>query len=71
MLFLSVSDAQESQEGSGCSCQGCTMVSSNCNGTFETLKKNMPLVMQSVQLNTIRLWDHRMHAAGWRHIRQL
>ncbi|KAG2155023.1 uncharacterized protein EDB93DRAFT_1081141 [Suillus bovinus] len=31
------------------------------DGTFETLKKNMPLVMQSVQLCTIRLWEHCMH----------
>ncbi|KAG2159301.1 uncharacterized protein EDB93DRAFT_1237498 [Suillus bovinus] len=33
----------------------------NCDGTFETLKKNMPLAMQSVQLRAIRLWEHHMH----------
>ncbi|KAG2142744.1 uncharacterized protein EDB93DRAFT_1088692, partial [Suillus bovinus] len=33
----------------------------NCDGTFEMLKKNMPLAMQSVQLRTIQLWEHRMH----------
>ena len=33
----------------------------NCDGTFDTLKINMPLAMQSVQLSTIRLWEHRMH----------
>ncbi|OAX34548.1 hypothetical protein K503DRAFT_747250 [Rhizopogon vinicolor AM-OR11-026] len=33
----------------------------NCDGTFNTLKTNTPLAMQSVQLSTIRLWEHRMH----------
>jgi len=33
----------------------------NCDGTFETLKKNLPLALQSVQLSTIRLWEHCMH----------
>ncbi|KIO01021.1 hypothetical protein M404DRAFT_151096 [Pisolithus tinctorius Marx 270] len=32
----------------------------NCNGTFETLKANPPLVMQSVQLSTIWLWEYCM-----------
>ncbi|KAG1850739.1 hypothetical protein C8R48DRAFT_750082 [Suillus tomentosus] len=27
----------------------------------KTLKKNMPLAMQSVQLSMIQLWEHRMH----------
>jgi hypothetical protein len=31
------------------------------NGTFDTLKTNMPLAMQFVQLSSIRLWEHRMH----------
>jgi len=33
----------------------------NCDGTFETLKKNLPLALRSVQLSTIRLWEHRIH----------
>ena len=33
----------------------------NCDGTFETLKKNLPLALQSVQLSTIHLWEHHMH----------
>jgi hypothetical protein len=33
----------------------------NCDGTFNILKTNMPLAMQSVQLSTIKLWEHRMH----------
>ncbi|OAX33557.1 hypothetical protein K503DRAFT_700231, partial [Rhizopogon vinicolor AM-OR11-026] len=28
---------------------------------INTLKTNMPSAMQSVQLSTIRLWEHRMH----------
>ncbi|KAG1866359.1 hypothetical protein C8R48DRAFT_600387 [Suillus tomentosus] len=33
----------------------------NCDGSFETLKTNMPKALKSVQVNTIRLWEHRMH----------
>ncbi|KAG1772902.1 hypothetical protein EV702DRAFT_976435, partial [Suillus placidus] len=35
----------------------------NCDSTFETLKKNIicPLVMQSMQLSMIQLWEHHMH----------
>ena len=33
----------------------------NCDGTFKTLKKNLPLALQSVQLSTIHLWEHHMH----------
>jgi hypothetical protein len=32
-----------------------------CDYTFATLKENLPLALDSVQLNTIRLWEHRMH----------
>ncbi|KAG1718853.1 hypothetical protein EDB19DRAFT_1579511, partial [Suillus lakei] len=32
----------------------------NCDYTFDTLKKNMPLALASVSINTIRLWQHRM-----------
>ncbi|KAG1791998.1 uncharacterized protein HD556DRAFT_1239881, partial [Suillus plorans] len=28
----------------------------NCDYTFDTLKKNMPLALASVSINTIRLW---------------
>ena len=28
---------------------------------FDTLKANMPMVMESVPLSTIRKWEHRMH----------
>ncbi|KAH7902787.1 hypothetical protein BJ138DRAFT_1021520 [Hygrophoropsis aurantiaca] len=33
----------------------------NCDGAFETLKNNIPIALQSVQLSTIRLWEHQMH----------
>ena len=33
----------------------------NCDGTFETLKTNLPQAFESVQLSTIRLWEHRTH----------
>ncbi|KAF9237261.1 hypothetical protein BU15DRAFT_48987 [Melanogaster broomeanus] len=33
----------------------------HCDYTFTTLKENLPLALDSVQLNTIRLWEHRMH----------
>lgn len=33
----------------------------NCDYTFETLQKNMPIAMASVPLETIRRWEHRMH----------
>jgi hypothetical protein len=33
----------------------------NCDSSFETLKANMPKALESVQVNTIRLWEHRMH----------
>ncbi|KAG1763413.1 hypothetical protein EDD22DRAFT_979392 [Suillus occidentalis] len=33
----------------------------NCDGSFETLKTNMPKALKSVQVNTVRLWEHRMH----------
>ena len=33
----------------------------NCGGTFEMLKKNLPLALQSVQLSTICLWEHHTH----------
>ena len=32
----------------------------HCDYTFETLKANLLLVMGSVKLTTIRLWEHRM-----------
>ncbi|KAF8157614.1 hypothetical protein K438DRAFT_1620770 [Mycena galopus ATCC 62051] len=32
----------------------------NCDDTFDTLKKNMPAALASVQLATIRRWEHRM-----------
>jgi hypothetical protein len=32
----------------------------NCDYTFDTLKENMPKVLASVQLQTIRQWEHRM-----------
>jgi hypothetical protein len=32
----------------------------HCDYTFETLKANLPLAMGSVELKTIRLWEHRM-----------
>ncbi|KAJ7575738.1 hypothetical protein C8J56DRAFT_801145 [Mycena floridula] len=33
----------------------------NCDYSFDTLKKNMPLALASVQLSTICLWEHRMY----------
>jgi hypothetical protein len=33
----------------------------NCDGSFETLKTNMLKALESVQVNTIRLWEHCMH----------
>ena len=32
----------------------------NCDYTFETLKKNLPLALASVNIRTIRRWEHRM-----------
>jgi hypothetical protein len=32
----------------------------NCDYTFNTLKTNLPIAMRSVQLDTIRWWEHRM-----------
>ena len=29
--------------------------------SFDTLKANMPIAMESVPLGTIRKWEHRMH----------
>jgi len=33
----------------------------NCDYTFDTLKANMPKALESVRLNTIRRWEHRMY----------
>ena len=33
----------------------------NCDNSFETLKASLPLALQSVQLCTIRLWEHRSY----------
>ena len=33
----------------------------NCDYTFDTLKENMPKALASVQLQTIRRWEHRMY----------
>jgi hypothetical protein len=33
----------------------------NCDYTFDTLKENMPKALESVQLETIRRWEHRMY----------
>ena len=33
----------------------------NCNYTFDTLKENMPKAMESVKLEVIRRWEHRMY----------
>lgn len=33
----------------------------NCDYTFDTLKENMPKALASVQLSTIRRWEHRMY----------
>lgn len=32
----------------------------NCDYTFNTLKGNLPKALASVELKTIRLWEHRM-----------
>lgn len=32
----------------------------HCDYTFDTLKENMPTALHSVELNTIRRWEHRM-----------
>ena len=32
----------------------------NCDYTFDTLKENMPKALKSVQLSTIRKWEHRV-----------
>ena len=32
----------------------------NCDYTFDTLKENMPKALASVNLVTIRRWEHRM-----------
>ncbi|KIK04076.1 hypothetical protein K443DRAFT_93855 [Laccaria amethystina LaAM-08-1] len=32
----------------------------HCDYTFETLKKNMPEALDSVNMQTIRCWEHRM-----------
>ncbi|KAK0466625.1 hypothetical protein IW261DRAFT_1346539, partial [Armillaria novae-zelandiae] len=32
----------------------------NCDYTFQTLKDNMPKALKSVELSTIRKWEHRM-----------
>ncbi|KAI0790096.1 hypothetical protein C8Q75DRAFT_717388, partial [Abortiporus biennis] len=32
----------------------------NCNYTFETLQKNIPLALESVEITTIRKWEHCM-----------
>jgi len=36
-------------------------IQDNCDETFETLKRNIPLALQSVQLSTIHLWEHCTH----------
>jgi hypothetical protein len=33
----------------------------HCDMSFNTLKENMPLALASVELTTIRRWEHRMH----------
>jgi len=33
----------------------------HCDMTFDTLKANMPIAMESVPLSTIRKWEHHMH----------
>ncbi|KAF8235259.1 hypothetical protein L208DRAFT_1258059 [Tricholoma matsutake] len=33
----------------------------NCDYTFDTLKDNMPKALESVQLQTIRWWEHQMY----------
>ena len=32
----------------------------NCDGSFETLKANMPKALESVQVNTVHLWEHHI-----------
>ena len=33
----------------------------NCDYTFDTLKENMPKALESMQLQTIQWWEHRMY----------
>jgi hypothetical protein len=33
----------------------------HCDMTFNTLKENMPLALGSVEVATIRRWEHHMH----------
>lgn len=33
----------------------------NCDSSFESLKTNMPKALESVQVNTVWLWEHYMH----------
>lgn len=33
----------------------------HCDFQFESLKANLPIAMDSVQLSTIRKWEHRVH----------
>ncbi|OAX30637.1 hypothetical protein K503DRAFT_705005 [Rhizopogon vinicolor AM-OR11-026] len=33
----------------------------HCDCTFETLKESMPRALASVELRSIRLWEHRTH----------
>ena len=33
----------------------------HCDMTFDMLKENMPIAMESVLLSTIQKWEHRMH----------
>ncbi|KAM6496551.1 hypothetical protein JOM56_007024, partial [Amanita muscaria] len=32
----------------------------HCDYTFKTLQQNMPKALESVELSTIRKWEHRM-----------
>jgi len=32
----------------------------NCDYTFTTLQENMPKALESVEIHTIRKWEHRM-----------
>ncbi|KIK79359.1 hypothetical protein PAXRUDRAFT_161476, partial [Paxillus rubicundulus Ve08.2h10] len=36
-------------------------LSDHCDTTFKTLNMNIPLALASVQLKTIRLWEHWIH----------
>ncbi|KIK79804.1 hypothetical protein PAXRUDRAFT_160287, partial [Paxillus rubicundulus Ve08.2h10] len=33
----------------------------NCNYTFDTLKTNMPIALNSVPVNIIHLWEHHLY----------